>query len=457
MKKFLSFLLTALLLFPTLSSCGRDKGIDITLLEKAEKIGAEAKAPEEEEYTGDWLPETVYSPGDLGDAAGIRYFRIPMADAVSDGMFFTRVCEFQTYPHPAGGSGMGITWLPKIVDLETGEDRALCPDPLCEHLEYSCPYVGLNDAGYAGGAPYVLRAEFGIGKNGEPTQTETVERVDPASGEFTVVAREECDMSAAQTFIMSMAFDGDRLAYVRAVLTTDREARTERRDDTLVFVDLKSGRKTSEVPVPEEWTDFGLDLLDGETLWCYDSVHGHFVTDRTLESMTPAGDGSRFSFNCLDTVTGELFVNVYNDPDAQSGDRTVTLGRLNGEKIEKIPLPRSDLLAVEVTRNWIYYTAYDFVGVGPGRPGYGDAGFDDGGVIYRVPRNDPGAEPEIVFSDGVNFCMKDSSIPWFVLGDCLYFTSWERYEEDGGISFGRNVKAVRVNFAEHTCRYFRYR
>ena len=57
MKRFLSFLLAALLLFPTLSSCGRDKGIDVSLLEKAEKIEAEAKAPEEEEYTGDWLPE----------------------------------------------------------------------------------------------------------------------------------------------------------------------------------------------------------------------------------------------------------------------------------------------------------------------------------------------------------------------------------------------------------------
>ena len=458
MKQTAFLLALVILLSSALCSCGRDSSVDAALLDKAEEVGAGAKTPEENEYMGDWTPETAYSPGDLSDTAGIRYFLIPMSDAVQNGMFFVPTSVFESYPHPDGGSGMGSSGLLRLVDLETGEDRALCPDPLCEHIPYVCPYVDLQSAGAADGAPYVFRFETGIGKNGQPNMVETIERLDAASGEFTVVAREEYDLSTSdQVHIMSHAFDGDCLAYVRAVIMTDRDTRTERRISTLVFVDLKTGRTTAEVPVPEEWTDFCVEWMDGDVLRCCDAVHGHYTTDKTLSGMTAVGDGSRFIYNCFDTETGEVFVNVFNNPDAQSGDRTVTLGRLMEGEIEKISLPRDDLLAVEVTRSWIYYTAYDFVSAGMDHTGTREIGFDDGGVIYRVPRSDPSAEPEIVFSDGVSFCMRDTLNPWFVLGDCLYFSSREKFADGAGISFGRNVKGVRVNFVEHTCRYIRYR
>ena len=455
MKQTAFLLALVILLSSALCSCGRDSSVDSALLDKAEEVGAGAKTPEENEYMGDWLPETVYSPGDLSDTAGIRYFLIPMADAAKDGVFFVSTSVFES----DGSGGKGINGLLRVVDLETGEDRALCPDPLCEHVRSACPYVDLQSAGTADGAPYVFRFETGIGNNGQPNAVENIERLDPASGEFTVVAREEYDLSSSdQVHIMSHAFDGDCLAYVRAVIMIDRDTRTERRISTLVFVDLKTGRTTAEVPVPEEWMDFCVEWMDGDVLRCSDTVHGHYTTDKTLSGMTAVGDGSRFIYNCFDTETGEVFVNVYRNPDPQSLDRTVNLARLSPDgTLEKIALPRDDLLAVEVTRSWIYYTAYDFVPAGMDHTGTREIGFDDGGVIYRVPRSDPSAEPEIVFSDGVSFCMRDTLNPWFVLGDCLYFSSPEKFADGAGISFGRNVKGVRVNFVEYTCRYIRYR
>ena len=67
MKKHLIFIFALLLL----TSCGRDKGIDIELLEKADKIFEMPAVTEEEGYMGDYAAETAYSAGDLSAVNGI--------------------------------------------------------------------------------------------------------------------------------------------------------------------------------------------------------------------------------------------------------------------------------------------------------------------------------------------------------------------------------------------------
>ena len=67
-------LILAFLLVLSAPSCRRDPSVDAALLDKAEQAANKpALPPEAEEYTGDWAPEIVYSPGDLSDVEGIRY------------------------------------------------------------------------------------------------------------------------------------------------------------------------------------------------------------------------------------------------------------------------------------------------------------------------------------------------------------------------------------------------
>jgi len=69
MKKYLVCIFALLLL----TSCGRDKGIDAVLLEKADEYFEMPTVPEENEYMGDYAPETAYSAGDLSSVSGIYY------------------------------------------------------------------------------------------------------------------------------------------------------------------------------------------------------------------------------------------------------------------------------------------------------------------------------------------------------------------------------------------------
>ncbi len=454
--------LAALLLLPLFFSACRDPSVDTALLGKADDAAKVPALPHDAaEYTGDWEPETVYSPGDFRDIEGMRYVHAPLANAAEDGLWFFKVCTTRQY-EKEGGIGTGTAWLQKVVDLETGEDRPLCPDPLCRHIQDECPYVNLNPFAYADGSLYVRRGQLtqtGEGDAAKGFLIWTIERIDPMTGEFTVLAREgdKTPLTEGSVMVTNVGIEDGLLRYQRITERTGRENKTESRTRTLVL--RQTGKIVQEIPVPQELTDadFSVLMADGDGFLCSDAVNGLYRTDGQLQNrktIVDAVECERVGLNAVDSVTGEIFVDLYNPITAEemSSFRTQTkrLGRLVGDKVEAIPLPRDDLIEVCVTRSWIYYTAADFVSVGPGT--HGEAGFEDGGVIYRVPRDDPSAEPEIIFSDGVSFDMKE----WFILGDWLYLGSWQRTNEGGLISFGRTVKGVRLNLKDHTVRYFRY-
>ena len=461
-----SFLVLILCL--SVFSCRRDPSVDAALLGRAEEAAkTPVLPPEAEEYTGDWEPETVYSPGDLSDVEGIRYIHAPLANSVGDGIWCCRVCTFQQYRREdSEGTSWGTAWLHKVVNLETGEDRAICPDPLCKHIQEECPYVDLNSLAYTDGALYVLRDNFTHTGEGESIKLywiQTIERLDPSTGEFTELVRigDKTTLDEANHILTNVSIENGTLRYQLCTQTTDRENKTTQTTGVFVLADAESGRTRREIPIPQDLVDANVSILaenaDGGGFLCSDAVNGLYRTDGVFGNRQSIGenvDCERIGLNAIDTVTGEIFLDLYNPHTAEQKaayrQQTKRLGQLVGDEVEEIPLPRNDLIEVYVTRNWIYYTAADFVSVGPGR--HGEAGFEDGGVIYRVPRDDPSAEPQTVFTDGVNFNMKE----WFVLGDCLYLGSWERFEEGGAISFGQHVKQCRLNLKDHTVRYIRY-
>ncbi|MBR4204476.1 MAG: hypothetical protein IKQ92_03270 [Clostridia bacterium] len=466
-----AFLLTLLILITAaLSSCSRDSSVDSALLDKAEDAAkVPALPPKAEEYMGDWLPETVYSSGALSEIEGMRYNRANdrAADSAADGVRYARVQTFQTFPNPEGGTNKGTVDMMRLVDLATGEDRPLCPDPLCRHVPYQCPYVELSPVGSHGGALYVIRFDHRTESAGDSTKLymiQTVERVDPATGEFTEIVRvgERYPTEEKLEMLTQSFFDGNRMLCGVMTEETDRENKTAKRSSVYRLVDLDTGELIREYAVPEEWENalFSVSWMDEDGFYCSDQANGFYRLDMNFENMEKIGEGTdceRIAVNAVDTQTGEVFVDLYNPRTGIQLEtyrlQTKRLGKIVGGEIEEIPLPRNDLIEVQVTRNWIYYTAADFIPVGLSHSGHGEIGFEDGGVIYRVPREHPDAEPEIVFSEGADFCMKDV---WFVIGDCLYFESCSLEDEGGSKEFGLYVKTVRLNLKDHTVRYFRY-
>ena len=470
MKQTAFLLALVILLSAAVCSCRRDPSVDAALLDKAEQAANKpALPPEAEEYMGDWAPETVYSPGDLSEIAGMRYNRVNdrAADSAADGVRFVRVQTFQTWPNPEGGGNRGTTYMMRAVDLLTGEDRPLCPDPLCRHVPYECPYVELSPVGSHGGALYVIRFDNRTESAGDSMKfymIQTIERVDPGTGEFTEIARvgDRYPMEEKAEMFMQSFFDGDRMLFGVMTEETDRENKTAKRSSLYRLVDPGTGELIREYAVPEEWENalFSVSWMDEDGFYCSDQANGFYRLDWDFENMEKIDGGTdceRIEMNAVDTQTGEVFVEMYNPRTGVQLEtyrqQTKRLGKIVGDTIEEIPLPRNDLIEVQVTRNWIYYTAADFIPVGLSYTGHGEIGFEDGGVLYRVPRGQPDAEPETVFSEGVQFRMKNI---WFVIGDCLYFESYSLEDEGGSKEFGRFVKTVRLNLKDHTVRYIRY-
>lgn len=458
MKKLFCIIIASLLL----TSCTRDKAIDSSLLEKADEMSKVPTAVEADEYMGDFLPETEYRPGDITSTAGIWYSDHPMAESIGDGMFISQLCTFQSHIYDDHTSS-GTAYMTDVINLETGNDRFLCTDPLCDHNKDFCPYVNLNPVGYYNGALYLLGFDYydeTIGSDAGNYQTQTVRKVDPVTGEFTDIAgiKQRLD-SDTSVMMINLHICGNQLVYTVQTDTEDMENRTESRTQTLHIVDLDTGKAREPIAIPQELTDanFGVCYMDEDYLFCSDSVNGFYRTDHSLGNMQKIGNlDRRTSIHTIDTNTGEIFVPVSLDSGTAghtcSEHTCKKIGRLTGNEIEILDMPHDNIIDFQVTRDWIYYTVYDPVPVGSNRRGDGEVYFYDGGKIYRTPRSTHDSA-ELIFSDGVNFNMINE---WFVLGDCLYFSSWQRNEDGVGISFGRYVKTVRINLADHTARYFRF-
>ena len=134
MKRYFTFICAFLLL----TSCGRDKGIDSALLEKADEIAGMPNVNENGEYMGDYAPETEYSAGDLSSVSGICYaYGEPYYAALADGKYFFNLQTSKTKKNEDGSESTGTVTITKSMNLETGESFFLCPDPLCTHPRYS--------------------------------------------------------------------------------------------------------------------------------------------------------------------------------------------------------------------------------------------------------------------------------------------------------------------------------
>ncbi len=235
MKK-LACLLLSLLMFAV--SCGRDKAVDIALLEKSNDVTAlSLKAhmnQEENEYYGDYADEEGYTPPDLSEWEGI----FPSTTRISGNRYyFTVKKKYQDAQHL---TGYGIS---AYVDLATGEKHYLCNDPLCKH-EYRSDCKGLrisvnrtwND--YAIGTVKYVDEEKGTETcSVHLTNLITLEKQDILQYTSMIGTAAE---SREHTELYPFSVCGDIL-YVQAVTDiTDVEAKTDTERSEIILYDLKN-------------------------------------------------------------------------------------------------------------------------------------------------------------------------------------------------------------------------
>lgn len=442
MKKLFAFVCLMLIF----SSCTRDKGIDLELLEKADQMAEIPTVNENGEYMGDYAPETEYSAGDLSSVSGIHYTAGQnYYAAIADGEYFFDVHTSKTKIHDDGSESTGTVTITKSMNLETGESFYLCPDPLCTHPGLACKYTNLECAGYYNGELYFLRYKF---KDG--VITETIEKVNPAAGEFSVIVEQIShydDNPSTSLFQPFTRIVGKYLFYSLSTSYEDPESRTLTQKYENYRINLDT-METTVVPENAPAIYYISDTAaygyseDYASVVRTDTDYGNPVTIAPPEGYPNFGDMQ------ADENTGEIFV-LMTEPERKYG----VLCKIVDDCMEPVSLPHETITEFQLTRDTIYYSAYDPAVIGAAFRGGEMLTLDNGGKIYAADRTNPG-NSELIFSDGVNFNM----MGWFVLGDNLYLDSVMRVEEGGRVYFapGRSLKHVRINLVNHTARYFRF-
>lgn len=442
MKKYL-VLICALLL---LSSCTRDNAIDSALLEKADEIAGMPTVNENGEYMGDYAPETEYSAGDLSSVSGICYaYGKPYYAALADGKYYFNIQTSKTNMNEDGSESTGTVTITKSMNLETGESFFLCPDPLCTHPGLACKYTNLECAGYYGGELYFHRYRF---KDG--TTTQTIEKVNPAAGEFSVILEHSYhfdDNPRTSLFELFNRIVGNDLFYSLSTTYEDPESRTLTQNYENFRINLETMETTA---LPEDVP--AIYYISDTYAYGYSEEYAAIVRmDADYSSQVyikPPEGYPNFGDMQIDENTGEIFV-LMMEPERKYG----MLCRIMDDCMGPVSLPHETITEFQLTRDTIYYSAYDPAVIGVAFRGGGMLTFDNGGKIYAADRMNL-ENSELIFSDGVNFNM----MGWFVLGDNLYLDSVMRVEEGGRVYFapGRSLKHVRINLVNHTARYFRF-
>ncbi len=447
MKKIIFVFTLCLVASIPLLSCSREKSRE-ELLYDADKYTKETAPDDAYAYQsglGGWLsPETSYNYDINGDSSdGI------ISGVDRGGKKHRMYVSASKATSESSGEQVMI-----YIDLETGEKHYLCPDTLCTHAEGSgCRYLGVTDWIFEPGSENIL---YVVKQN-------AVYRVDIENDVFTKayvpVPSEDEETKDAVDAIVSFLFAKDgkiffKENYVFRDETEEGEARYTTRK-YLKVLNTETG-KVDTVFEDYKYTAF-LELAAGSRLY-YQTVDGNrlFTTDLNFEDQKvvfESKDGLEIGNVQFDENTDELFFTLASgndeklDPD-RADEVTGKLYRIGADgEVSAVSMPSDKLLTVRLTREYIYYTAYEPIWFGKGTTGYRTCD-ETGNKIYRVRRDDTSA-PELVF-DGHKELFFSGFAP---VGDYLYLGYMKLMEAGDQRWFRLYHSYFRVGMSENTIKW----
>ena len=350
-------------------------------------------------------------------------------------------------------SGAANTY--NYINLKPGEQFILCPDPLCPHTRDSgCQFIDISCIQVSDDENIVYAVKYCFDDEASWNQICELDLVNntikPIYGEKSL---KRFDIYMPY-FIAGrkLYFETRRRNYPEEMIA----AGVARDEVFLMELDLD----TYEVRTFDNKyaaREYGSCIYaDDEYFFFSDSERSRlFVTDRNFDNeqvVYDFPDNYQLTSPYYDNDTDEFYCVIYSKFMTKLSDDGVTEGyilRVDGDlNVERLDL-RSDLiLDMQLTRDYIYYTSYDPIeyGISP----RGGVCYDEsGGKIWRVPRDDVLAEPELIFDGRGEFAF----LGYYAVGDCLYLDYSEIVQENGIGYFRWHGINARVNFVDGTIKW----
>lgn len=330
--------------------------------------------------------------------------------------------------------GMGTPMI-SYVDIATGENYVICPDPLCEHKkDGNCKYAGFGSF-YLSGTPGVFYS----------SQRSTLEskicRIDLNKDTVTTVY-------TTKAISMSVkGMDHGKLYFSVSEVKMDEEKEIK----NLVhyfYIDTETDEIVDVGYLPERFTveSGAIFLIRDGNIYYYAKSGEVRKTDFSFgESKFICDTGDYGVCNWIyDDKTDELFIHLRNI-DLRKGE----IWRYRDGKSEKVELPHVDrIFLFTLTNSKMYYSVYDEGAVSFGKsPAPGNPEVYDlaGGKVYAVDREQP-EEAELVYDRPGEFKLESPLSFYCVIDNCLYFDEPQLvHEEINGNSYVFFDYAVTLN------------
>ncbi len=420
MKRILSFLLI-LALLASLLSCQNDARAEIENELESARAENEAKVSDAGNPETDGLPAHTGENTDPTPEAAEPALAPPKTDwdhirsssyDVFDNKFYYNLKAKKTIPFQ-GGHKTGALVVHAYTDLVTLASGYLCPDPLCSHDDLiQCPYTAWSSS-----APFCI-----VGKN--TVYMTRSDWSDPSRAVFRVYKADLTNNAVRAVYSpmgggMPVPGEADKgILYIfDSVQYTDPNSRTT------------------------EWTDYmiGLSVETDEVLFTRempDDCHIHMIrngkilysTTKELIRCDPDFKNPEVLFAFKGTGgVADWYYDEYRDEfwflivkrGYQSGSVWRILG--NGTAEEVLP-PAKQVIYFQLTNSKIYFSVYDPLKLGEHPTDPGGTVDTSGGKIYAVDRDDPLAEPLLVYdTHGETFLCIPGVNVYAVFGDQLFF------------------------------------
>ena len=343
------------------------------------------------------------------------------------------------------------------ININTGEIFPLCPDPLCNHTKNSgCRYLSLSGLIVEPEHEDVVYTIRTITNGGE--MYGEIVKIDIENNTIDVIYSAEYKDSLE---LLQMLCVSDQKLYFK------RSYRTETTDggkvvaNTTVTELMEIDLGTYDTHILQNEYASGekgyIQCASNEYFYFTDMVNRRvFTVDKNFENERIIYEyPENYTIRDLyyDSSTSELYISLCSRYMVGLSDDGIIDGYIicidKNNNVERLDTKSDRILKIQLTRNYIYYTAYDPIkyGISP----RGTESIDEtGGKIYRISRDDVSTEPELIFDGRGELVIQGG---FAVIGDCLYLDYSEIVKEGGMAWFRWHGINARVNFVDGTIKW----